>query len=116
MLSNVPPTPVQSTHDLDVVVQPNGDVQMQPHPQLNFSHTHLQENHHLDIDDLVISEPGHMISEPNCMIRMVDHMISIVDFIIYRLDQVIKAAHLLTTLLEFRREVVQEQNSKSSHD
>lgn len=32
MLSNVPPTPVQSTHDLDAAVQPNGDVQVQPHP------------------------------------------------------------------------------------
>ena len=31
---SVPPTPVQSTHDFDVAVQPkfNGDVQMQPHP------------------------------------------------------------------------------------
>ena len=85
-----------------------------PTPQLNFSH--VQENHHLDIDDLVSSEPGHMISEPNCVIPMVDHMISIVDFIIYRLDQVIKAAHLLTTLLELRWEVVQEQNSKSPHN
>ena len=84
MLSSVPPTPVQSTHDLDVVVQTNGDVQMQPHPL--FSHAHVQENHHLDIDDLVSSEPGHMISEPNCMISMVDHMISMVDLIIYRLD------------------------------
>jgi len=33
-----------------------------PTPQLKFSHTHLQKNHHLDIDDLVSSELGHMIS------------------------------------------------------
>jgi len=32
LLSNVPPTPVQSTHDLDAAVQPNGDVQVQPCP------------------------------------------------------------------------------------
>ena len=32
LLSDVPPTPVQSTHDLDAAVQPNGDVQVQPRP------------------------------------------------------------------------------------
>jgi len=116
VLSNVPPTPVQSTHDFDVAVQPNGDVQMQAHPLLNFSHAHLQENCHLEINDLVRSEPGHMISEPNCMITMVDHMmliedhmIFIVDCIIYRLDQVIKSAHLLAGSRT-------KQNSKSLHD
>ena len=92
---------------------------MQADPLLNFCHAHLPENHHLDIDDLVSSEPEHMISEPNCMIPMVDHvmsiddhMISIVDCIIYRLDHMIKSAHLLATLLEFHQEVIQEQNSK----
>ena len=42
MLTNVPPTPVQSTHDLDVAVQPNVDVQMQPHPSYDITPTEFQ--------------------------------------------------------------------------